>query len=192
MPIKRKKATVGYLMAAAVAAVAFTAATWYIVVPSGGTDLARLVPDRWWSAEPARYRMPLAPKQAMELVQASIWSVPAGLSGIHELPIAGPNEPMVAVNMGQSPPKAVPESTAVATPAVGMRFHIIGGCFQEKENADRLVAELQAKGFAASVIDRKGGLFRVAYGSYPQRQIALEALSAVRKEEAPQAWLLVK
>jgi hypothetical protein len=32
----------------------------------------------------------------------------------------------------------------------------------------------------------------VAYGSYPQRTMALDALNAVRKEEAPDAWLLVK
>ncbi len=187
-----KRTSVGYLMAAAMAAVAFTAATWYIVVPSGATDLARLMPDRWWSIEQAHYHLPDAPATATVPVEASFWSAPVGESGIQALPIAGPNAPLVAVNLGQAPPKAVPESTAVATPTVGMRFHIIGGCFQEKENADRFVSELQAKGFAASVIDYKGGLFRVAYGSYPQRKIAMEALNAVRKEEAPQAWLLVK
>ncbi|HRQ84223.1 MAG TPA: SPOR domain-containing protein, partial [Flavobacteriales bacterium] len=96
------------------------------------------------------------------------------------------------VNLGQAPSKAIPESTAVATPSPTARFHIIGGCFLEKENADRFVAELQAKGFAAALIDRKGGLYRVAYGSYPQRAMALEALAAVRKEIAPEAWLLAK
>ncbi|MCC6838748.1 MAG: SPOR domain-containing protein [Flavobacteriales bacterium] len=187
-----RKGTMGYLLAAAVAAIAFTAATWYVVAPSGTIGLAFTGPEAWWRMDQPHYRLPGAPELALGPVEASIWTVPSDSYGIQALPIAGPNEPLVAVNLGQSPPRAVPESTAVATPAVGLRFHIIGGCFLEKENADRFVSELQAKGFAASVIDRKGGLFRVAYGSYPQRQIALEALNAVRKEEAPQAWLLVK
>ena len=72
------------------------------------------------------------------------------------------------------------------------RMPEIGGCFLQKENAEGFMADLRAKGFAANILDQKGGLYRVAIGSYPQRALALEALAAVRKEEAPQAWLLVR
>lgn len=179
------------LAAAGVAAIALTAATWWILaagpaVPAWG-GLAFLS-----GSEPARYVLPPAPAPAQVPVQASFWQAPAGLEGVHELPIAGPELPPVAVDLGQGRAKAEPESTAVATREVAPRFHIIGGCFLEKENADRFISELQAKGFAATLIDRKGGLYRVAYGSYPLRTTANEALSAVRKEEAPDAWLLVK
>ncbi|MBS1941859.1 MAG: SPOR domain-containing protein [Bacteroidetes bacterium] len=182
----------GWLAAAASVAILVTAATWWMVgsngMPAGwaGFDLGR-------ASEAALYVRPSAPPSLGSTpVEASIWTAPKDLYGIHVQPIAGPGAPMVAVNLGQAPAKAVPESTAVVTPSPGPRFHIIGGCFLEKENADRFVSELQAKGFAATLVDRKGGLYRVAYGSYPQREMALEALNAVRKEEAPQAWLLVK
>lgn len=182
-----------WLMAAAMTAVALTLATWYLV---GGLDNQGAV---WGdlnllrAAEPSRYTLPAAPAAQDEApVQAAIWSAPEGLHGVHALPIAGPAAPPVAVDMGQGPAQAPPESTAVVTPSVKPRFHIIGGCFLEKENADRFLDELQARGFAATLVDRQGGLYRVAYGSYPVRTTALDALNAVRKEEAPEAWLLVK
>lgn len=181
----------GFLAAAAVAAIAFTVAAWW-AVGGGGQGIALGGFDLLKGTEPARYVLPQSPTALEWPAQASIWSVPAEGSGIQALPIAGPDVAPVAVDLGQAPAKAEPESTAVATRNVGPRFHIIGGCFLEKENADRFVAELQAKGFAATLVDRKGGLYRVAYGSYPLRSTALEALNAVRKEEAPQAWLLVK
>ena len=49
---------------------------------------------------------------------------------------------------------------------------------------------LRARGFASSIIDQKGGLYRVAIGSYPDRELAEDALHAVREEEAPEAWML--
>ncbi|MBS1944051.1 MAG: SPOR domain-containing protein [Bacteroidetes bacterium] len=189
----------GWLAAAAAVAIAFTAATWYLVGTLGkeAPRLANIGPGQ--AGEAARYQLPKAPPVAMAALDVPEWTAPADLYGIHDLPIAGPDVRLVAVNFGQAPGKAVAESTAVAkaatpaaVPAAGPRFHIIGGCFLEKENADRFVAELQAKGFAASLIDRMGGLYRVAYGSYPQRAMALDALGAVRKEIAPEAWLLVK
>jgi cell division septation protein DedD/nucleoid DNA-binding protein len=183
------------LPAAASVAILATAATWWLLGSNGMRQV------NWGNMGPGQaaaasfYFEPKAPTPiASEPVEVSVWKVPEDQHGIQEQPIAGPDAPLVAVNLGQAPVKAVPESTAVSTPTPvqGQRFHIIGGCFLEKENADRFVAELQAKGFAASLVDRKGSLYRVAYGSYPQRATALEALNAVRKEEAPQAWLLVK
>lgn len=64
-------------------------------------------------------------------------------------------------------------------------YHIIGGCFWKRRTRTAFISELQAKGFAASLVDRKGGLYGVAYGSYPLKSTAVEALEAVRKEEAP-------
>ncbi len=181
----------GWLAAAASITILVTGATWWMVGSNGMSTLGGF--DMGRAAEAALYvPPPVPPSFSTSPVEASVWTAPKDLYGIHAQPIAGPGSPMVAVNLGQAPVKAVPESTAVVTPSPGPRFHIIGGCFLEKENADRFVSELQAKGFAATLVDRKGGLYRVAYGSYPQREMALEALNAVRKEEAPQAWLLVK
>lgn len=195
------------LTAAALAAVCFTAGTWWVVSrnsPDGaqwsGFDL--FAPD-----EPTVF-VPRAadPMAAVPMIDTAAWTIPSELTGVNQLAVPGSNGTTLIVDLGDTarlandlqnvqgghvePAKAV--STAVVTPNMRTRFHIIGGCFLVKENADAYVANLQAKGFAASIIDQKGGLYRVAYGSYPQRALALEALSAVRKEEAPEAWLLVR
>lgn len=191
-PVGEGRNRAWYLAAAAMAAIAVTAATWYVIGLSPKALPVAEGFDLFRGTDLARYRMPEAPAMAMAPWDALVWSPPNDGQGVQQLPIAGPDAPLVAVNLGQAPSKAIPESTAVATPSPTARFHIIGGCFLEKENADRFVAELQAKGFAAALIDRKGGLYRVAYGSYPQLAMALEALAAVRKEIAPEAWLLAK
>lgn len=182
-----------FLAAAATIAILLTAATWWAVgnngmqgVSWGGFDLVH-------ASEAAMYQLPKPPVQHVEASLLPVpWKAPQDMYGLHEMKIAGAGAAPVVVNLGQAPAKAEPESTAVAVAPVQARYHIIGGCFLEKENADRFAAELQAKGFAASLIDVKGGLYRVAYGSYPLRATALEALNAVRKEEAPDAWMLVK
>lgn len=190
---KERGRLTGALAAAAVAAILLTAATWWAVGSSESNPIAWSGFDVLRGSEPSRYVLPAAPPAPTgEPVQASFWSAPADLHGVQELPIAGPDVAPVAVDLGQAPGNAAPESTAVANPAVRSRYHIIGGCFLEKENADRFISELQAKGFAASLVDVKGGLHRVAYGSYPLKATAMEALNAVRKEEAPDAWMLVK
>lgn len=181
-----------YWLAAALAALAFTGLAWYMGNATALTEKA------WGSlalisgSGSPRYELPPPPTTAVPPVQAGIWSAPTDLTGVHRLPIAGPEAPPVAVDLGATQGVAAADSTAVVVPGVKLHYHIIGGCFLEKENADRFIAELQAKGFAASLIDRRGGLYRVAYGSYPLRATALEALSALRKEEAPDAWLLTK
>ena len=129
----------------------------------------------------------------------------ADLHGLQPVQILETDLPTTLVDMGPEPTPAAPEpsvertiptitapavTTAVSTQVVRKRYHVIGGCFLLKENAETFVADLQARGFAATIVDQKGGLYRVAYGSYPDRSLALEALSAVRKEEAPNAWLL--
>ena len=182
-----------FLAAAAAVAILLTAATWWVVDTNGLKSISLGGFELPSSNEPARYVNPGAPPAGIEApVEASIWKIPTGVYGIHEMPVAGKEVPAVAVDFGQAPTKTEPESTAVETPVVRSRYHIIGGCFLEKENADRFISELQAKGFAASLIDRKGGLYRVAYGSYPVKSTAVEALDAVRKEEAPDAWMLVQ
>lgn len=71
-------------------------------------------------------------------------------------------------------------------------FHVIGGCFSEKDNANRLVETLQSKGYPAHILDIHKGLHRVAYGTYAIRNEALDALKAVKEEEQSGAWLLRK
>ncbi len=193
-----------WLAAAAVLALLSTAGTWWVVsreAPSGaqwsGFEL-------FGSSEPGSYHPRLAEDPAiMEPVDTTTWALPENVTGVCEVPAPGESPAALIVDLGAPTPPpalevnpekqvAVPESTAVAVRVPHNRFHVIGGCFLQKENAEGFMADLRAKGFAADIIDRKGGLYRVAIGSYPQRALALEALAAVRKEDAPQAWLLVR
>lgn len=204
----------GFLAAAAVSALLFTAATWWIVTKDTPVDAQWSSFDVFGTTEPRRYVASIGPPIFPDRSNDTLaWIAPTDRSGVQPLPIAGEMAPLVAVDLGAAPSApvidpaatvpapveqppahkaAVPESTRVAEKALHARYHVIGGCFLEKENADKFVAELQAKGFAARLLDQKGGLYRVAYGSYPERAMALDALNAVRKEEAPEAWLLVK
>ena len=189
--------------AAAITALLFGAGAWF-AYQSGvmeGTQLGSFQPfgPKEGTAYHPRTTVPsvLAPGNEEE------WNVPEGTHGIQALPIAGDDAPLVSVDLGMPPEpvelpaeetaEAAPDKTEVAVPSVSVgRFHVVGGCFSIKENADRFIAALRDKGFQATLIDQHRGLYRVAFGSFPERGMALEALAAVRKQEGPDAWLLVK
>lgn len=102
-------------------------------------------------------------------------------------------EPGVAVVVA---PVIVPDTTHVAIAPIAPRakglFHVMAGCFSVRTNADNLVSGLRSRGFDAGIIDQHKGLWRVAIGSFGDERIAVEALVAARKEEAPGAWILHK
>src|SRR5262249_4078903 len=153
-------------IAATVAALLFTAATWWVVNADAPNGVQWSGFDLFATGEPRTYapHHPATPAP-VALDDTSHWTVPTSLYGVHALPIAGSAAPFVAVDLGPAPPgaavdPAAPVSTAVAVPAPHVRYHIVGGCFLQKENAEKFIADLQARGFAASLIDRKGGLYR--------------------------------
>ncbi|OYX28384.1 MAG: sporulation protein [Flavobacteriales bacterium 32-35-8] len=72
-------------------------------------------------------------------------------------------------------------------------YHIIAGAFRVEENGDKKVEELKALGYNARKIGvNKYGLHEVVYGSFEDRIEALNELRAIKKENNPDAWLLVK
>lgn len=185
-----------FAVAAAVAAVLMTAATWMIVARDTRQRVDRAVLDPFGDRAQAIYQPRTgAPVAELPAVEEAAIPVPDTGHGVVAVPVDLDGVEQLAVDLGAAPePERVapPESTAVAVTTPGKRYHVIGGCFLLEENADSFVADLRARGFAAAILDQKGGLYRVAYGSYPDRELALEALQAVRKEEAPEAWLLAK
>ena len=194
------------LLAATVAALMATVGTWWVVSTRTPGEVQWTSFDPVASDEPLHYTASSEPPSLKaEPVDTSSWTIPGALEGVHQFPLPGGDGHVLIVDLGnvddpsittpttaESVQPAKPDSTAVATRSVRARYHIIGGCFLQKENADSFVANLQARGFAANIIDQKGGLYRVAYGSYPDRSLANEAMQAVRKEEAPEAWMLVQ
>ena len=82
---------------------------------------------------------------------------------------------------------------AMEAPAVSteLKYHVIGGCFSIRSNADGLVASYQNYGNNASIIDERNGLFRVSVGSFATKKEAQVALASLRNA-IPGAWLLYK
>lgn len=86
----------------------------------------------------------------------------------------------------------LPVVTLNVTKQVG-KYHIIAGAFRIEENSIKKIAQLKALGYNARYIgENKYGLHEVVYASYEDRIEALQALSQIRKEHNPEAWLLVK
>lgn len=71
-------------------------------------------------------------------------------------------------------------------------FHLVAGCFSSEHNATKLVAQLKTEGFDASVIGQnENGLFRVAFQSYVNRELAISEMKKL-KDSGKSTWLLKK
>ena len=84
-----------------------------------------------------------------------------------------------------------PKPDVIKTKVV-KRFHVIGGCFGVKANADKMVRRLKRKGFDPQLVGKnRRGLQRVAFGSYETRAEARRALKEVKRDHMKSAWLHV-
>lgn len=93
---------------------------------------------------------------------------------------------------------AVAEKKEITSPATAVesakpKFHIIGGCFKIRENADKLLDNLKSKGYQSKLDQFTNGTCMVTVQSYADRNEAQLALNTLREKE-PQAgyWMLVK
>jgi len=93
----------------------------------------------------------------------------------------------------ENTPVIEPEITTTTT-SVGqspVKYFIIGGCFEKKENADKFLAQLIEKGYEAEQAGiTKKGHARISYRSFSEREPALLYLKKIKEEENPGAWLL--
>lgn len=92
---------------------------------------------------------------------------------------------------------AVLKNTEAQNPAQSIQqnqlsgYHIVAGAFREKENADKLIAQLRRKGYNAQFSGKtSSGLWRVSFDVISNRSEAIERLTAIKSDENPQAWLL--
>ncbi len=85
----------------------------------------------------------------------------------------------------------------VASPALAAKpsglYHIIGGCFGERTNAEKFVSRLEMRGYSAAILDLHKGLYRVKIESFGDYDQALNSLDDMRTTGTfPNAWLLKK
>ncbi len=73
------------------------------------------------------------------------------------------------------------------------KFFIIAGSFKVFNNAEKLIYQLNAKGYNAGIVGQnKYNFYRVCFNGYTNRNKAEQQLAIIRKEENPAAWILVK
>ncbi len=72
-------------------------------------------------------------------------------------------------------------------------FHVIAGAFRFSENANRKVNQLLQEGYDARILGvNKWNLTIVSYGSFSNRDEAIENLSQIKKNVAKDSWLLIQ
>jgi cell division septation protein DedD len=69
------------------------------------------------------------------------------------------------------------------------KYEIIVGAFAVSQNANRMVAELNKKGFKASLSGKKGNLQLVSAASDSNYEAIIQMLDKVKSEVNPSAWL---
>jgi hypothetical protein len=85
--------------------------------------------------------------------------------------------------------KKIPESTLNHSKTY-TRFHLVAGCFSSKKNAINLSVKLKLEGFKAEMIGQsEQGLYRVAYATFSEKELALNQLSKLKKR-GKDTWLL--
>ena len=92
-------------------------------------------------------------------------------------------KPIVAIDNT----RVVEEETTIA-----LKFHVMGGCFSNKRNAQKLVKQLKAKGYDARLLGEFKNLHAVSFGSFASDAEARNLLTTVKETENSAAWLLVK
>ncbi len=179
--------------AASIALLLATGAYWSFSNADAPGGLWKGIAERF-SAPAPTYRPDTTPVGPMT-ANAAVFSLPTESLGIRTLPLTENDSVTLTVDLGTPAAVAPADSTVVSVPVktvLHKRFHVIGGCFAQPENADRLFNELVGKGFPAERLPQYGDLHPVAFGSYPDRAMALEALASIRSNGSGQAWLLVR
>ncbi len=70
-------------------------------------------------------------------------------------------------------------------------FDLVVGAFGSSENANKLVAELNSKGFTAKIVDKNGALYRVSAGTTTNLD-AIQKVKAAAKVIGFDGWVLKK
>ena len=89
----------------------------------------------------------------------------------------------------QNPLPAVTLTIAVEK----MNYHVVAGAYRQEINAEKSFENLNKLGYKARrIAPNKHGLFPVLYGSFPTYSEAQKAMSTIKKEHNPEAWLLIE
>jgi nucleoid DNA-binding protein len=114
--------------------------------------------------------------------EIAVEEVPVGEPTITE----EPDEPLPDENITEPSGKKTPEAVVSAS---SIKYYIVAGVFRDENNADKLVKELNQKGFKSEKFGRLGNLHAVSYNVFSTKQEADLNLIKIRKETDPEAWI---
>lgn len=75
--------------------------------------------------------------------------------------------------------------------STGVKYYLIGGSFENVENADKLISKYRGKGYNPRIIGQaSNGYYRVSINDYLYKEDAMTELRRIRVSEIPGAWVL--
>lgn len=70
-------------------------------------------------------------------------------------------------------------------------YHIIGGSFTSRQNAEEFIQKFRDEGYAPTIIEAKNDFYRVSLKSFSSKNVALEELDRIRRlPDKENTWLL--
>lgn len=105
------------------------------------------------------------------------------------VPMQDSPAPATAVNPIPQAEKLVPQT--VVNESVKGKYHVVGGCFKIRENADKLADRLIKQGYPAQVSNLGKYFFRVSVQSFQTRKEAEMALAQLARTEPETGYWLM-
>lgn len=185
VPIKTKRKTGRYILAAAVAIPVIFYSVWIPlktdVMDTGVIEVADLNPFNSHEKPVAVYKTIGRTSEKVKVEMPSVDEM------MNEDPII--DVPIIS----EVDTTLVEHSDAVElNTSSGMNYHVITGCFLEEDNANRMVEYLKSKGYNAYILDTVNGLKRVAAASFDNVGDAVNSLREIRNGNISEAWVLNK
>ena len=102
---------------------------------------------------------------------------------------AAASNPAIAPTIAQQPEK--PINQTVVNDSSNGKYHVVGGCFKVRENADKLADKLIKQGYPAQVSNLGKYFFRVSVQSFQTKKEADLALAKLAKTEPETGYWLM-
>jgi cell division septation protein DedD len=144
-----------------------------------------------WDAMLEEYERTWKPAETVEETIAEETPAEMPTETVTETPSEAPTEsPTVSpVETPAETPVAVPtEAPSTVVPDASIR--IIAGCFDQEENAVRLVNSLKSKGYQTAFYELRNKRWFVSFGRYATDEEATAALREIRANTEYKAWIL--
>jgi nucleoid DNA-binding protein len=132
--------------------------------------------------------IPAEPNSDNNLAAKEVKETPVSAEPV-QLTVPTPAKPL-ASEVGTSPAENS-SVLPISTPHSNGKFHVVGGCFKIRENADKQANWLLKKGYPAEVSMMGGGFFRVSVETYQTRKEAEHGLEKILEiDPETNYWLM--